>query len=422
MTGIFGMFERSLHDRGGNIALMAAMIFPVVLFGAGVAIDTTNIVLQKNRLQAAVDSGALAAASGLANKHMSIDDAKKTARDYLVLAMRTSTSSAVPDGATSAAGAARAAEASAKQAKADQALIDNTLISINPKTLQSGAKAYDISVGATLAVELNALTHLFEGGVVNLAATGKSEGVSETKNALSMVLVLDRSGSMAWKTDTTDPSTGGCYIYEESYWPKAKWNVPCYVSKIDTLKKAVKSLLTQLKTADPNGDYVRTSAVSYNNAQDAAGTLAWGTASTETYVNALVATGGTDSSDAFTSAYRDLSKNSETQAHAQKSGAVPTKYIVFMTDGENNYFQNKTGDAQATRSDDSTKFYCDKARDDGIKVFTVAFKAPKRGQTLLQGCATDASYYFQAEKSEDLVAAFKAIGDKASSLVVRLTQ
>ncbi|KQR75927.1 vWA domain-containing protein [Rhizobium sp. Leaf341] len=417
MTGMIGLVGRSLKDRSGNIALMAAMVLPVVLFGAGVAVDTTNIVLQKNRLQAAVDSGALAAASGLANKHMSVDEAKKTARDYLVTAMRTTASSLVPDGAGAA-----GAEAGAKQAKADQELIDNTVISIEPKTLQTGAKAYDISVQTTLTVELNAMTRLLSSGVVNLAATGKSEGVSETKNALSMVLVLDRSGSMAWKTDTTDPSTSGCYIYEEAYWPKSKWNVPCYVSKIDTLKKAVKSLLTQLKTADPNADYVRTSAVSYNNAQDPAGTLSWGTASTETYVNALIASGGTDSSDAFTSAYRDLSKAIELQAHAQKSGAVPTKYIVFMTDGENNYFQNKTGAAQATRSDDATKFYCDKAREDGIKVFTVAFKAPKRGQTLLQGCATDASYYFQAEKSEDLVAAFKAIGDKASSLVVRLTQ
>lgn len=416
MRGFFDMIERCLGDRGGNIAIMAAVALPVVLFGAGVAMDTTNIVFQKNRLQAAVDSGALAAASGLANKHMTVDEARRTARDYVVMAMRTSSSTPLPEGT------AGAAEEKAKQASADKLLIDNTSISIVPKTLQTGAKGYDISVTSNLPVGLNAMTRMVRDDDIALSATGKSEGVSETKNALSMVLVLDRSGSMAWKTDTKDTATNGCYIYEESYWPNAKWSVPCYVSKIATLKKAVKSLLTQLKTADPNADYVRTSAVSYNNAQDAAGALAWGTASTETYVNALVADGGTDSSDAFTAAYRDLSKNAEAQAHAQKTGAVPTKYIVFMTDGENNYFQKKTGSSQATRSDDATKFYCDKARADGIKVFTVAFKAPQRGQTLLRGCATDPTYYFQAEKSEDLVAAFKAIGDKASNLVVRLTQ
>lgn len=416
MRRFFGMIGRSLEDRGGNIALMAAVVLPVVLFGAGVAIDTTNIVFQKNRLQAAVDSGALAAASGLANKHMTVDEAREAARDYVVIAMRNATASPVPIGSPAA------AEASVKQAAADKLLIDNISVTIEPKTLQTGAKGYDISVKSTLPVDLNAMTRLVSGDGINLTATGKSEGVSDTKNALSMVLVLDRSGSMAWKTDTKDTSTNGCYIYEEAYWPYAKWSTPCYVSKIATLKKAVNSLLTQLKTADPTSIYVRTSAISYNNAQDAPGVLAWGTAGTGTYVNALAATGGTDSSDAFTSAYRDLSGNTETKAHAQKTGAVPTKYIVFMTDGENNYYQNRTGDSEATRSDAATKFYCDKARDDGIKVFTVAFKAPKRGQDLLLDCATDPTYYFQAEKSEDLVSAFKAIGNKASNLMVRLTQ
>ncbi len=416
MRRFFGMIGRSLEDRGGNIALMAAVVLPVVLFGAGVAIDTTNIVFQKNRLQAAVDSGALAAASGLANKHMTVDEAREAARDYVVIAMRNATASPVPIGSPAA------SEASVKQAAADKLLIDNISVTIEPKTLQTGAKGYDISVKSTLPVDLNAMTRLVSGDGINLTATGKSEGVSDTKNALSMVLVLDRSGSMAWKTDTKDTSTNGCYIYEEAYWPYAKWSTPCYVSKIATLKKAVNSLLTQLKTADPTSIYVRTSAISYNNAQDAPGVLAWGTAGTGTYVNALAATGGTDSSDAFTSAYRDLSGNTETKAHAQKTGAVPTKYIVFMTDGENNYYQNRTGDSEATRSDAATKFYCDKARDDGIKVFTVAFKAPKRGQDLLLDCATDPTYYFQAEKSEDLVSAFKAIGNKASNLMVRLTQ
>lgn len=416
MRGFFGLIGRSLEDRGGNIALTAAIVLPVVLFGAGVAIDTTNIVLQKNRLQAAVDSGALAAASGLANKHMTIDEAKKTASDYVAMAMLNSSSIALPDALPAD------AQAASKQEAAKKLLIDSTTVRIDPKTLQSGAKGYDISVKSDLPVGLNAMTRLMNNGAVTLSATGKSEGIAETKNALSMVLVLDRSGSMAWKTDTTDTSTYGCYIYEEAYWPYAKWSAPCYVSKIATLKKAVNSLLTQLKTADPKSEYVRTSAVSYNDSKDPAGTLAWGTVDTGTYVNALVAEGGTDSSGAFTSAYRDLSANSEVQAHMQKSGATPTKYIVFMTDGENNYYQNRSGDSQATRSDDATKFYCDKARDDGIKVFTVAFKAPKRGQTLLKGCATDATYYFQAEKSDDLVAAFKAIGEKASNLVVRLTQ
>ncbi|MNL89721.1 hypothetical protein D3C87_2202230 [compost metagenome] len=49
--------------------------------------------------------------------------------------------------------------------------------------------------------------------------------------------------------------------------------------------------------------------------------------------------------------------------------------------------------------------------------------APKRGQTLLEDCATsETTHYFKAENTADLVAAFKAIGERASAMATRLTK
>ena len=93
-------------------------------------------------------------------------------------------------------------------------------------------------------------------------------------------------------------------------------------------------------------------------------------------------------------------------------GQVPTKYIVFMTDGANNYSSDDT----------STLATCASAKKDGIEIYTVAFMAPTAGQTLLKTCATDSSHYFQAENMAALVAAFKVIGERTSAVVSRLTQ
>jgi Mg-chelatase subunit ChlD len=91
---------------------------------------------------------------------------------------------------------------------------------------------------------------------------------------------------------------------------------------------------------------------------------------------------------------------------------VPSKYIVFMTDGDNNY----------TTADTTTKQWCDKARTAGIEVYSVAFMAPDRGKALLNYCATSSAHYFAAEDADDLNAAFEYIGDRATETATRLTQ
>ena len=395
-------------NRQGNFGLMAALLLPVLLASGGVAIDVTNMMMAKNHLQDATDSAALAASSALANESASMAQAKLMAMEFVKTQMQNWKSSGMsPE----------------ELAAFNEAFSKGTTIEIvEQKAVLGNAKSYDVTVKSKFDLSLNGMTRLLGRDTTEIAAVSKSFGSAEAKNALSMFLVLDRSGSMAWKTNAIDSTKTSCNVYEESYWPNAKWKTPCYVSKIASLKLAVANLLTQLKVADPTSVYVRTAGVSYNDKQDAAGSLDWGTTKALAYVNALAATGGTDSSGAFKAAVTALLKtgtNAEEEIHKAKNGqAAPKKYIVFMTDGENNYYQGKSDDKT---SDKQTKESCRDAKHNDIEVFAVAFMAPTRGQDLLKYCATDKSHYFQAEDSAALVAAFKTIGEKASELSVRLT-
>lgn len=403
-----------LKDRGGNFGMMAAVATPLILAAGGVAIDLANMVTMKNQMQDAADAAALAAASALVSKDPpTLEKAKEFARNFL----KAQSAGSPTDGWGESAGASGAAfrSASADLEPDDAPPVDEATVDIIEGSNGATGKTFKVSVVNKHTIEFNAMTRLLGQKWTQLETRATAESATETKNALSMYLVLDRSGSMAWKTNTKDTTKTSCPNYTEANWskyPNLAASSPCYVTKVGALKTAVKDLLAQLKAADPKEIYVRTAAVSYNSAQDTAGNIAWGTAGTATYVNALVATGGTASGNAFKTAYGKVIATSEDTAHKAKNGQVATKYIVFMTDGDNNN----------TSDDTLTLQWCDTARKNNVQVYTVAFMAPDRGQKLLKACATTAANYFEADEAADLIAAFKAIGEKASAMATRLTK
>jgi Flp pilus assembly protein TadG/uncharacterized protein YegL len=402
-----------LKDRGGNFGVMAAIAAPLVLAAGGVAVDLATLMATKNQMQDASDAAALAAASALVSKTPpTIEKAKEIALQFL----KVQTASSGVDNFDG-----RDPGAAGTTAKSDGGLTENvpstdtSSVDIIENTNGPTGKAFKVTVLNRQTLQLNAMTRLLGQKSIDIEIRATAESATESKNALSMYLVLDRSGSMAWKTNTPDATKSSCPNYTEANWskyPNLKATSPCYVTKIDALKTAVSDLLKQLNTADPNTLYVRTAAVSYNSAQDTAGNVAWGTAGTSTYVNALVATGGTASGNAFKTAYGRVTATTEDTAHKAKNGQVPTKYIVFMTDGDNNN----------TSDDTTTLAWCDTARKNNVQVYTVAFMAPDRGKSLLRACATTEANYFQAEEAADLIAAFKAIGERASAMATRLTK
>ncbi len=405
-----GVLSRLIKDRRGNFGMMTALLLPVLLGAGGISIDLTQIMMTKSRLQDAADSAALAAASALANDKYAISDAKLLAMQFLKTQMQ------------------EGSDLDDEAAKAKLELLSNSEIDIQQIATVGTGKQFVVQINAQYGVDLNPLTRLLVKDVSTVNASTSAKSATESKNALSMFLVLDRSGSMSFITNEVASTTQKCKNWTESNWGKdISETKPCYTRKIAALKLAVANLVTQLNTADPNKELVRTAAVSYNDKMQTETTFTWGTDTALNYVNALPTQpeGGTDSHAAFGKAYEKLtvsdSTKNEEYYHKQKNGQVPTKYIVFMTDGQNTAYNGTSNDSNSKKSDKETKEYCDLARTAKIEVYTVAFMAPTRGQELLKYCSTTTSHYYEAKDMAQLVAAFKTIGERAAGAYARLT-
>jgi Flp pilus assembly protein TadG/uncharacterized protein YegL len=382
---------RFCRDRAGNFGLVTAIIVPVAAATVGVALDVNQMVQIRLALQDSADSAVLSAANALAkNNNMSDEAALDLARKFL----KAQFYNVVPDAKTSDQVAGTAPDP-----------LTGTIGTVE-RTSGNSSKTFDVTLNSDYTMPTNGMTALLGWKQVTIGVTATARATTETKNALSMYLVLDRSGSMAEDTSTVNEAQ-----------PTRCANTRCsrrttnYYTKIESLKLAVASLTNQLNTADPDTKYVRTAAVSYEARMYTPVSFNWGTAHTLNYVQDLVADGGTDSSDAMARAYSDLIKTSEDTAHKNKNGQVPSKFIVFMTDGDNNY----------SNADTETRATCDSAKKAGLQIFSVAFMAPSKGQTLLKYCASSTSNYYDAQDAAELVAAFKEIGDKAVEASTRLT-
>jgi Flp pilus assembly protein TadG len=262
-------FTQLLENNKGNFAIMAALTVPVVFIAASLAVDTTNAMSMKIRLQNAVDSAALATSTRLAQEEgLSLDDAKAFAVSFL-------------NG----------------QIEEDMpAFTDlNVKPTVNITTAEEdGATVWRVAITTVGTQTLTPMARLMGRETISLDVFGQSESASgKTQGAFSMALVLDRSGSMDWNLDGQ--------------------------RKIDVLKAAVGGLLDQIETADPAHNYVRIGASSYNTRMTGSQKLHWKPKKTRDFVNALPADGGTDSTEAFGWAYESVTAAKEAKQHQARN-------------------------------------------------------------------------------------------------------
>jgi Flp pilus assembly protein TadG len=373
-TSAKDLCRRFLADRGGNIAMSFAIVSIPLLGAVGASFDYVRALNLHRELQSNLDAALVAAVKDIGTKD---DDALKAQLANWL--------------------AAEASVAGSYTLDTNGVVIDKSASGITARvTANVDATFMRILGTTTIPVAVQASV---------------SGGETITKSAFSMYFVLDRSGSMAY--DTTTSYTTTCTTGKK----KKKTTVTCtkLYTKMEALKLAAADLLDQFDTADPDGKFVRTGAVSYDTNMDTPTPLAWGVTTVESYIDALTPRDYTNSGEAFQTAYDGLmvtGSKSEASIHAAKSGVTDAKkYIVFMTDGENNVYG----------ADAKTKQYCDLARTNNIQVYSIAFMAPTKGQDLLKYCATSSTDYFEAESTADLVAAFQSIGESASKNLVRLT-
>lgn len=366
--------RRLIQDRAGNIAMTFAVVCVPLLGAMGAGFDYIRALNVHREIQGNLDAALVAAVKDVGTK----DETALKAQLANWLAAEAQTSGAYT-------------------LDTNSVVIDKTNFGISATVRATVATTFLRVLGKT-SVPV----------AVNASVIGGPDKTS--KNAFSMYLVLDRSGSMDEDTESTYTAT--CYKTNKAKTPYLCTKV---YTKMEALKLASASLLTQFTDADPETKYVRTGAVSYDKITDPPTPLAWGSSAALTYINALTPRDTTNSGGATQLAYDSLmvtGDKSEEKTHESKNGIkTPSKYIVLMTDGENN----------VSGADAKTKLYCDKARTAKIEVYSIAFMAPTAGQTLLKYCATTSAHYFSADNTAELVAAFKLIGQTAAKTLVRLT-
>lgn len=112
------------------------------------------------------------------------------------------------------------------------------------------------------------------------------------------------------------------------------------------------------------------------------------------------------------------------------------KYIVLMTDGQitdqyrpkdfdpinaTNHLNGDRRTSFSSRNTNRDNFYsvCDKAKAEGIIVWTIAFQAPESARTEMRNCATSLAFFYDVEGVE-ISSAFKSIARQINEL--RLTE
>jgi uncharacterized protein YegL len=298
-------------------------------------------------------------------------------------------------------------------------------VSVTATTTSSSgtAQSFDVQMTINLDIPLSGLSNVL--GLKTMAISVESRSQSGREgNALSMYLALDESGSMAEETTTVNPAAPTKQeSYDCSTWYKKTCyrTIPNYLSKMASLKAAAAGMFAELKKADPTSELIRMGAVSYDDQTKAEQAMSWGTTSVASYVTKLpdIPAGGTDATGAMTKAFDALkndNKNEGTQ-HATKKNTSFERFIVLMTDGE------MTGNSSSWNSgiDTRVRNLCTQAKDDRIKIYTIAFMAPTRGKALLNFCSSGNDFYYQPDNMISLIQSFGDIARKAAKTGTRLT-
>ena len=85
-----------------------------------------------------------------------------------------------------------------------------------------------------------------------------------------------------------------------------------------------------------------------------------------------------------------------------------------MTDGK---FNTEYQDTLGNRNVQSKKM-CQKMRDAGVRVYSVAFQAPSSAKATLKDCAGDDARFFDAGNGDELKNAYAAIASDLTKLVL----
>lgn len=177
-------------------------------------------------------------------------------------------------------------------------------------------------------------------------------------NPASVLFVLDNSGSMLFddipldfsNLNSTEVNSINAVLRGETSRNFANNVVAAHrqtdaIARVEALRQNMTTFNTQLaSTIGAQGDsnnFLRTGLITYNNALIRQKSMDWGALDQIQDIDSMAPIGGTNSSVAFNAARNDF--NDENDQHLNRNGSLtPSKYLVFMSDGQNTDQNNPT--------------------------------------------------------------------------------
>lgn len=357
-------FFEVLTNKSGNFGVISALLLPIVIAVAGIAVDMVGMMNARAKMRDASDAGALAAVAALSEKNASEEEAKQIALRFLK----------------------GHAQGGFDFSKGAAIVLDST---------KSGTETiYKITIRTTYSYPLTPMTGFL--GIMKSDIGTKSTAMTGervvTQLPLSFYLVLDRSGSMSRET-----SDG--------------------VVKLDALKDSVAAMGKTFAKIDPDMTFIRTGASAFSNIPVPPKKMNWGSADVVSYADSFEPNGLTDPRDALETAIASLNSKEEPKAHATKNGGIPKKVILYMTDGQN-WLHDEQTKAEQTWIDNEVLARCKAAKNSGIEVYTIGFDINAHTKKFLTDCSSGKDHFYFPEGAKGLIENFQTIGKMASSAII----
>lgn len=141
-------------------------------------------------------------------------------------------------------------------------------------------------------------------------------------------------------------------------------------------------------------------------------------ANLNTQIDAMVANGGTNQTIGLAHGMQMLTSGNPYNAPALPSDT--SRYIILLSDGlntEDRWYGN--GSSQSTAIDNRMSAACTNAKAQGFVIYTIFVNLGSSGNSsVLQGCASDSSKYFQLTTSGAIITAFNQIAQQITAVRV----